>query len=518
MNIFEGRDIRVVARLFDEDKKDLVITFTGRAASPPVEKGFGEAYLIKRRVSAIHFISNDNHWWQTPEPAEAIAEMHRRGLLGPDRRITLYGSSMGGYAALILSGLIKPRRIVLFSPQFSIDPKRVPFEKRWRAYAAKLSFDHDDMAAGIDHEAEIKAVYDPFFKPDRQHIQLIEQIRPVDHVHVRFAGHNTARALEELGIITRVIDALLFRESGERELVDLYRESRHASTLYWYGLSQVLSEHGHHAGSTFAAAVAAKILLHSGRMKDRVLRQDILRWAISAACRSDKIELAKHWLEELEKVESSPSRTAYSRAQIAQAEKNWPEADKQATLAAGRRRTDPPVAALRFEALAHTSGPKSAMAFLDELPAALRRSPPLLLAHARLLADAKDWAAAMEILPQYFRHVRLDPAARALCARCLMELGRRDAAMKQLNPVLHYHIASDSLFDEIAKLVEKERGTRHADKLKGRHRRFSRRFNTVLSALEAVDWDDRNDLAKNLASLLRAKPSTPNRPRVVPAL
>ena len=505
MNLFEGRDIRVVARLFDEDKKNLVITFTGRAASPPVEKGFGEAYLIKRGVSAIHFISNDNHWWQTPEPAEAIAELHRRGLIGPDRRITLYGSSMGGYAALILSGLIKPKRIVLFSPQFSIDPKRVPFEKRWRAYAAKLNFAYDDMAAGIDHESEIKAVYDPFFKPDRQHIELIEKIRPVDHVHVRFAGHNTARALEELGIITRVIDALLFKEDGERELVGLYRQMRHASTLYWYGLSQVLSEHGHRAASMFAAAVAVKILLHSGRMKDRVLRLDILQWAISAACRSDKLLLAKLWLAELEKVETSTSRTAYSRALVAQVEKNWPEANRQATIAAGRRRSDAPPAALKLEALARTSGPASAMAYLEELPPVLRRSPPVLLAHAHLLADAKDWAAALEILQQYIRHERLDPAARALSARCLVELGRPDAALKQLSPVLHYHIASDRLFEEIAKLVENERGARHAGKLTARHKRYSRRFSTVLSALDSTDWNDRNELAKKLSNLFRTK-------------
>src|SRR5260221_10915465 len=103
MDIFDGRDIRVVGRLFDESKENLVITFTGRAAAPPVEKGFGETYLIKRRVSAVHFISKDNHWWQTPEPAAAIDELRNRGLIGGDRQITLYGSSMGGYAALILS-------------------------------------------------------------------------------------------------------------------------------------------------------------------------------------------------------------------------------------------------------------------------------------------------------------------------------------------------------------------------------------------------------------------------------
>jgi hypothetical protein len=483
MIIYEGRDIRVVARLFEEDKSNLVVTFTGRAAAPPVEKGFGETYLIKRRASAIHFISKDNHWWQTPEPMEAVAELQRRGWAGADRRITLYGSSMGGYAALMLSGLIKPRRLVLFSPQFSIDPKRVPFEKRWRAYAAKLSFDYDDMAATVDREAEVKVVYDPFFKPDRQHVELIEGIRPVDHVHIRFAGHNTARALGELGIITQVMDGLLFGDLHARELEQLYRRSRAASSLFWYGLSQALARHGHRAGAMLAAAAAAK-LLDRGRMKDRVLRLDILRWTISLACDSNMLELARTCLAELEALENSTSRAAYFRALIARAEGNWREADTQAEAAAGRKLNNPLTAALKIETTSRAASPEAAMDMLKALPAAARRAPPFLRAEANVLANSGEWTAALDVLKRYFRHERLDPLARALCARCWQELGRADAAVKRLNPILHYHIANDRLFAEIVQLVESERGVRHAEKLRGRHKRFTRMYRSVLSALD----------------------------------
>jgi hypothetical protein len=494
MIVYEGRDIRVVARLFEEDKSNLVITFTGRAAAPPVEKGFGESYLIKRRASAIHFISKDNHWWQTPEAMEAVAELQRRGWTAADRRITLYGSSMGGYAALMLSGLIKPRRLVLFSPQFSIDPKRVPFEKRWRAYAARLSFDYDDMAACVDHEAEVKVVYDPFFKPDRQHVELIEGIRPVEHVHIRFAGHNTARALGELGIITRVIDGLLFGDITARDFEQLYRQSRAASSLYWYGLSQALARHGHRAGAMLAAAAAAKILLDGRAMKDRVLRLDILRWTISQACDSNMLELARTCLAELETLENSTSRAAYFRALIARAEDNWLEADAQADAAAGRKRNNPLAAALKIETTSRATSPEAAMDMLKALPEAARRAPPVLRSEASALADAGQWTAAIKVLQRYFRHERLDPQARALSARCWRELGQADVAVKQLNPILHYHIASDRLFAEIVQLVESERGPRHAEKLRGRHKRFRRIFASTLASLNATSKDDRAEL------------------------
>jgi acetyl esterase/lipase len=506
MEIFDGRDIRVVARLFPEAATGIVITFTGRAANPPVEKGFGETYFLKRRISAVHFISKDNHWWQTPEPTAAIEELKNRGLLGGDRRITLYGSSMGGYAALILSRLITPRRMVLFSPQYSIDAARVPFEKRWRGYAARLKFDYDDMEAGIDHDCEVKVVYDPFFIPDRQHVALIEKLRPVDHVPIRFAGHNTARTLEELGLITQVIDELLFGDFSVPKFLRLYRPARPASSLFWHGLCQTLHRHGHHAGSALAAIVAARIMLTRGRMKDPVLRRDLLRSAIAAACRADMPALARSWLAELEKTETSSSRVAYARAMIAGAEGNWLACSKQIDKALGGKGNDPAQVALKIEAMGHVSGWSTALAYHKTASTDLKRSLPVLLAHARLLAGDQKWDVAIEVLNKYLRHDGLDPAARLLCARCWLQLGQPDTAMKQLSAILHYHLASDRIVDEVAALMEKGRGPRHAEKVRGRHKRFKRLFSAAMTALDDADWQNPGRTIEALRGLPTSRP------------
>jgi hypothetical protein len=510
MQIFDGRDIRVVAKLFEAAKEDLVITFTGRAANPPVEKGFGENYLIKRQISAIHFISKDNHWWQTPEPAAAVSELHRLGLVGGNRKVTLYGSSMGGYAALMLSRMIKPRRIVLFSPQYSIDPARVPFEKRWRTYAAKLQFDHDDMAAGIDHDAEIQVVYDPFFEPDRQHVALIEKLRPVNHVPIRFAGHNTARTLEELGIITRVIDDLLFGAFDVREFLRLYRRSRAGSSLFWYGLSQVLARNGHRGGATLAACMAAKILLVGGRMKDPVLRRDILRSALSMACEAGMPALAKVWFAELQSIESSSARMAYASALVARAEEDWKQVDKKLGSLAGGKASEPAHVALKIEAMGRLLEPADSLAFLDGLPSGLKRSPAVLLAQGRILKDAKRWTQAIDVLKQYTRHDRLDPVARTLSARCHIELGLLEPAMKQISPVLHYHVANGRLADEIADLMEKGRGKKHAQKVRGRHKRYARLLATLLEAVDRVPWHEKTNAAMSLRDLLQSRQARPS--------
>lgn len=507
MDIFEGRDIRVVARLFEESGKDLVITFTGRAAAPPVEKGFGETYLIKRRVSAVHFISKFNHWWQTPESAIAIDELRSRGLLDGGRRITLYGSSMGGYAALILSRLIKPKRIVVFSPQYSIDAGRVPFEKRWRTYAAKLKFDHDDMAAGIDHDAEIKVVYDPFFEPDRRHVQLVEKLRSVEHIPVRFAGHNTARTLEELGLITRVIDELLFGAFSIHGFVQLYRRARPGSCLFWYGLSQTLLSHGHRAGALLASSTAAQIMLSGGRMKDQVLRRDILRSAFAMACEADMPALAIAWLTELKKVESSTTHVAYAQALAARAAGDWQQVAKQLDRLVEKKGGEAAPTALKVEAISNVAGSSAALEYWEGLQPHLKRSPLLIRVQAHLLADTQDWSKALAVLRSYIRHDGLDPVARILCARCWFAAGDPEAAMKQLSPILHYNIPSDKLADEMIQLVEKGRGQRHAHKIRARHKRYKNLFETVMTLLNSIDWRDQNLATEALRSLSGPRPA-----------
>lgn len=497
MNIFEGQDIRVVARLFDNKTDVLVITFTGRAANPPVEKGFGESYLLKRGISAVHFISKDNHWWQTEEPKLAIEELRRRGLIDGKKQITLYGSSMGGYASLILSGVIRPRRIVVFSPQYSIDEKRVPFERRWRDYAAKLRFDHDDMASGIDHDAETKVVYDPFFLPDRQHVALIEKHRALEHIPVPFAGHNTARVLEELGIITGVIDQLLLGDFQAPEFQRVYRQTRARSSLFWYGLSQTLARHNHHAAAMLASYAAATIMLKSGRMRDTALRRDILRSAIEMACAADMPAFAKGWFANLKEIESSGIRVAYYAALVEKCQGDWSRVDRIIDEALKRGRPEDRHLALKLEAISKLSGPAKAMTYHQTLSASSKRSPPVLRAHAGVRAANKEWSAALELLERFFEHAPRDPASRILGAQCWIAQDRAEAAIRLLSPVLKYHIASDRLIDDAARLLEVGRSLQHAEKLRARHRRYKKFLQMLTTRIEAMEpWTSRDPVGK----------------------
>ncbi|WP_428311556.1 hypothetical protein [Hydrocarboniphaga sp.] len=487
MNIFDGRDLHVVGRLHERSADQLVITFTGRAAAPPVAKGFGENYLMKRQISAVHFISKDNHWWQTAELQQALDELLRLGLTR-DRALTLYGSSMGAYAALMVSGRLKPKRLILFSPQFSIDAARVPFEKRWRNYAAKLKFDYDDMAASLDADTEIKAVFDPYYAPDTQHIELIEQLRPIQRIAIPFAGHNTARALEELGILTRVTDALLSGNFDAPAFSRQYRSLRAGSCLFWHGFSEALEQRGHEAASTYAAMLAASVMSKAGRMNDPVLRRDILRRAVTAACDLDLPDIADSWLSVLEPLEKHAYQVRYLRALVARARRQWPEALAHVQAALDGNSDQTSYLALKLEAMCRCDQAAAALAYCEQNLTRVRRSGALLLAQAMAAAGTQQWQAALDILKLVFRFNRRSPRARVLAVDCWVALGRPEAAEKQLAPVLPFDLASRPLAERISALLIAGGSRGPARRYLSRQTRNRARFDAAMAELAALDW------------------------------
>lgn len=517
MLFYDGRDIRVIARLFD-GCEDLIVTFTGRTANPPVEKGFGEPYLIKRGISAIHFISKANHWWQTPEPAEAIARLKEAGLLAGRRRTVLYGSSMGGYAAIILSRVLAPSQVVVFSPQYSIDAARAPFEQRWRNYAAKLTFDHDDMAAGIDMSIPIKVVFDPFFHPDAGHVDLIEQHRPVERIAVSFAGHNTARMLQELGILTEITDALLLGDFDTARFTRVCRRVRQHASLFWYGLAETLGAHHKRAEAAAVAMIAATIAWRSDKMRDRTLRVDMYHLALRGAYRLGDGEMVAQWLAQIDALDSNGHRAAFARALAADIAGDQAEALRCAATAAQRLGTgsaeaEGDYAAMQLDMTLATGGAAAARALHARLKPRAQRAMPVRLIEAKIAIAEGKFDEAIQQLQAFCRIDHYHALARIMMADAWVAVGKMKAPAIQLNPLLAYPVGNPALVERVALLLRRAGDHEAAAAFQQRELRFRQLYRAARTRMIKADWSNlpmaidslRNDLRKRLAAPDAAK-------------
>jgi hypothetical protein len=484
--LYDGDDVRVRLRLFP-GSDDLVVTFTGRASKPPVAKGFGESYFDKRRISAIHFISKANHWWQTPEIGEAVERVRAAGLLDGYRRVILYGSSMGGYASLIQSRALNPDHILIISPQYSIDGQVVPFEKRWRNYAAKLSFDHDDMAAGLHPTARISVIVDPYFVPDMQHIRLIEKLRPLTLVPIPFAGHNTVRALEECGLMQGVVRDLLDDSFDSDAFRQDYRARRVRASLFWFGLTELLVSRGRAGWSALPAAIAADMIAKQSRMRDASLRLEILRTAIRTAVERRDAAGAQRWLGVLVDGDPGSAQTMLAQAQAAQLDDDAAGALALAEAARERLPNDGRAVALLIDAMARAGQEDRAYRFAQGVAAKQPRVGPIQMALARRQCAAEDYDALRETLQQTLRRGNRHSSVRVMLASEMWRRGRADPSRRQLAPVISGTEADPALREAAYALARRLGWKPEAERFMRRARRADRLYALIHSEFHRID-------------------------------
>jgi len=200
--------------------------------------GFGEDYFRGRGVDAIHVLSRENRWYQHAELADALATV-AAATAGYDRVIA-YGSSMGGFAALRYGALSGATVGLALSPQFSVDPTIVPFDRRWAEDVARIAFRDEEPLPSL---AEQYIAFDPADAHDRRHFALFAARSSSRGVPVPHGGHPVGSYLVETGMLQSLLEEI---ESGAFDPLAYARElraRRRRSGHYFYILAQRVPAH-----------------------------------------------------------------------------------------------------------------------------------------------------------------------------------------------------------------------------------------------------------------------------------
>jgi tetratricopeptide (TPR) repeat protein len=129
------------------------------------------------------------------------------------RHVIAYGSSMGGYAAIRYGGWAGAHAALALSPQFTLDPRRPPFDRRWPEHASEIRFLHEH---GRDAVEQAFVAYDPSDEIDDAHVQLLHTLTRVIPVPLPGSGHPSTGFLSDLSMLHR-ISLEVCRETFEPE-------------------------------------------------------------------------------------------------------------------------------------------------------------------------------------------------------------------------------------------------------------------------------------------------------------
>lgn len=231
--LLETDEVRI--RYCPSNSNDLlVITFANfRQRQSKALPGFGEALLRAEGISALHVSCDSNNWYQYRELlhlGDLIASLRDRY-----RSVVTYGSSMGAYAAILFSGQVRADRVIAASPQYSIDPAKVPFDNTWDWAAKDVVFINDRITSNT--AGKIIVIYDDKHV-DGQHADRIAADILIQRITVPHAGHPVLHDLQQSGVLKTFITDLIKNGYDEERVRRVLRHRRRQSAGHLCGLAR----------------------------------------------------------------------------------------------------------------------------------------------------------------------------------------------------------------------------------------------------------------------------------------
>ena len=204
------------------------------------EGGWGSASFTKREIAHVCVFHRAEDWHQNDDFFPAMEAC--RAFLGDEIDITTYGFSMGGYGALLGAQSLEAERAVAISPQVSIDPSEVRFERRYaEQWAAMTGWKYDLSKYMTSQKTKYIVLFDPLHRQDQKHEARLPKPKHYSRGLLHGAGHAGIQTLVQMGAQETLFD-LVRGAADTGGLRKAYREGRRDSFRYLRKMGTLLHE------------------------------------------------------------------------------------------------------------------------------------------------------------------------------------------------------------------------------------------------------------------------------------
>lgn len=213
----------------------------------------GARFFVNTGHNVVGIKTARNDWYQGAEMGDVCSAV----LAGTPSHFRIgYGGSMGGYAAINFAADLQLDLVIAICPQFSIDPAKAPFERRWLTEACTITF-HQDKIDQARH-ARGYLVFDPC-TVDRLHAELILAHHDLLPIRIHHGGHDQMLMLQQCGMLATILIEMVHNRFDLSACLELVRRRRRGSVVFWLNLAVALARHGRHEMS-HQALLAARAL------------------------------------------------------------------------------------------------------------------------------------------------------------------------------------------------------------------------------------------------------------------
>lgn len=176
-------------------------------------------------------------WCRGRDLHEFFRSNYLQSLVGQFDQVFLYGSSMGGFAAMAFADAIPGATVIALNPQSTLDPRLVPWETRYQeGQSQDWSGDFADARIGASKAKSVFVAYDPLFELDRKHVARLDQANLIPF-KMPLVGHAIGMYMSEVGVLSAFVEGALAGTLTVQECNRLAR-NRRKTPRYFYCLGK----------------------------------------------------------------------------------------------------------------------------------------------------------------------------------------------------------------------------------------------------------------------------------------
>lgn len=191
--------------------------------------GWGEKLFSGRNQPVIYVLFKRANWYQSEGFFEAMQAA--RNFLGDKTFIAAYGSSMGGYGAILAGKTLRANHVIALCPQYTIQQDIVPFEFRYRVQAGEIGAFIHDLDTEMDDRINYTVIYDPTHKVDKRHVEMFKHPKKWERVLLPGSGHGVLACILEVASANQLLE-LMFNRISPKEFRLALRNGRLNSPRY----------------------------------------------------------------------------------------------------------------------------------------------------------------------------------------------------------------------------------------------------------------------------------------------
>ncbi|MGR3198154.1 MAG: hypothetical protein ACU0DH_03745 [Paracoccus sp. (in: a-proteobacteria)] len=194
---------------------------------------WGQSFYRSEGHSLLGVSAATNDWFRCGELIAALTDLAESGFFKNFRHVVMAGSSMGGFAAAAFAPLAPGCTVLSLSPQATLDPEQVPWEKRFAdGLRQDWSLPFGNAAEGLKAARVGYVLYDPLNRPDQRHVNMIAAAPSARFIKVPAGGHGVPPMLVQTRLMKQVSRDII---AGRFDEASFYKSIRvRKDTIRYY--------------------------------------------------------------------------------------------------------------------------------------------------------------------------------------------------------------------------------------------------------------------------------------------